>query len=352
MNTLDWHGCYDDGWTGLITPEAFAHPAKYARGLIERIMRHGLEQGYWQAGDVLGDPFGGVALGGVVAAYHGLAWVGVELEERFVALGNENIDLHRQKLEALGAPIPRLLQGDSRNFAQICKGAAGVVTSPPFGIAQEGGGIRTSGVVHQKDGRVHKLRNDGYQREKQGSSPGQIANLPPGDLKGVVTSPPYEGAETADANSKRQADAGYWSKSTNKKLTGSYSVADYGATDGQIGADAGDSYWRAMALVYAQCLQALKPGGVMAVVVKRYVKNKAIVELSDQTLQLLTHVGFQPVERVRAMLVKEHTTSGLFGEIKTTKARKSFFRRLAESHGSPPIDWEDVLFVKKSPHQK
>ena len=23
----NWHGCYDDGWQGIIVPEAFAHPA-------------------------------------------------------------------------------------------------------------------------------------------------------------------------------------------------------------------------------------------------------------------------------------------------------------------------------------
>jgi len=22
----EWHNCYDDGWQGLIVPEAFAHP--------------------------------------------------------------------------------------------------------------------------------------------------------------------------------------------------------------------------------------------------------------------------------------------------------------------------------------
>ena len=299
--TIEWAGCYNDGWTGLITPEAFAHPAKYARGLIERIMRHGLEQGYWQKGDLLGDPFGGVALGGVVAAYHGLAWVGVELEGKFVTLGNENIDLHRQKLEALGSPIPRLLQGDSRNFAEIVKGAAGICTSPPWADSLSSGELTWEQAVQ-----IAEKQNKTWRQGR--------------DTAGI---------ENQARNLMRK--------------TGH----NYGSTEGQLGAETGDSYWQAMRLVYAQCLEALKPGGIMAVVVKRYVKNKKIVELSDQTMQLLIHVGFEPVERVKAMLVKETTSAGLFGEIKTTKARKSFFRRLAESKGSPPIDWEDVLFVRK-----
>ena len=25
----NWHNCYDDGWQGIIVPEAFAHPARW-----------------------------------------------------------------------------------------------------------------------------------------------------------------------------------------------------------------------------------------------------------------------------------------------------------------------------------
>jgi hypothetical protein len=47
------------------------------------------------------------------------------------------------------------------------------------------------------------------------------------------------------------------------------------------------------------------------------------------------------------MLVKETHDNGLFGEIVEKKERKSFFRRLAESKGSPPIDYETVLCMRK-----
>jgi DNA modification methylase len=127
----EWHGCYDDGWGDLIVSEAYAHPAKFAKGLIERIIEHGLAQGYWQAGDTLGDPFGGVALGGIIAGYHGLNWIGVELEQKFVELGNQNIALHKAKWAALGYDVDvRLVQGDSRQFAALA--CDGIVTSPPY----------------------------------------------------------------------------------------------------------------------------------------------------------------------------------------------------------------------------
>ena len=69
----DWHGCYRDGWktADMLVSEAFAHPAKFAYGLILRIIRHGLDKGYWKPGDLIGDPFAGVACGGLVAACRG-----------------------------------------------------------------------------------------------------------------------------------------------------------------------------------------------------------------------------------------------------------------------------------------
>ena len=56
----DWHGCYEDGWGELIVGEAYAHPAKFRAGLIDRIFKHGFERGWWVKGDVIGDPFGGM----------------------------------------------------------------------------------------------------------------------------------------------------------------------------------------------------------------------------------------------------------------------------------------------------
>jgi hypothetical protein len=48
------------------------------------------------------------------------------------------------------------------------------------------------------------------------------------------------------------------------------------------------------------------------------------------------------------MLVKEWHEPTLFeGHVRREKSRKSFFRRLAESKGSPRIDYEEVLFVRR-----
>jgi len=801
-DAVDWHGCYDDGWGDFIIeghPEiieslfghipqeesAYKHPAKFAKGLIERIVLHGLSEGWWAANDLIGDPFGGVALGGLVCAYNDLRWLGVELEQAFVDLGRANIDLHRQRLTNGGLPIPKIVQGDSRRFAEIVAEAQGVVTSPPWtgnveghigahkfkdaeafadymlaqdaknpaiharsrkaliasfnrdkdknygtspgqiaslpegnadavvtsppyaGISPEksgsginiekqwetyrasGGGLSLKGFAEQQarhsegygsspgqiaslpdgnadavvtsppyisgghhpdqtgswggqlcdhehkglgskesagygheDGQIGQLppgqvdsvltsppwadnpeapplppgrtRDTSDPRQHgaagpqylSGNTPGNLGNLPSGgfpldtcgqgrtmemdtqvphgctddknsgptdatsapadlgipsagaalvsedtrcndtaktvgsrsgamqnpsaaaraqasvptepgksdqsggaeaspsslaptttagaaaakngvgrdgsrnaakpssatetdvsgvgtlsdcgsttsktqkkpvangitpsptskrsasraisrntlgsdamcadatpvelpssprrtmpssaavrvagkvtkrsdadlregQLDGAVTSPPYEGTVIAGGNHptevariKRKVAAGEMSEASMRKTftpASQQAIDDYGDSYGQIGKEQGETYWSAMRLVYDQCLLSLKPGGVMAVVVKSYVKKGELVDLPSQTWKLLLHLGFEPVQRIRAWLVKEHKTTGLFGQEEVErKERKGFFRRLAEKKGAPPIDWEEVLVVRKS----
>ena len=65
--------------------------------------------------------------------------------------------------------------------------------------------------------------------------------------------------------------------------------------------------------------------------------------------RLLAACGFDVFLRVRAHLVKETRQPSLFGgeEVERTE-RKSFFRRLAESKGSPRIDWEEGIWCRKA----
>ena len=86
---------------GIIVPDAFAHPAKFSRALIRRIYEHILERGYITSGDTIVDPFGGAALGALHAMQNGLHWTGVELEEKFVDLGTQNISLWNRRFSGL-----------------------------------------------------------------------------------------------------------------------------------------------------------------------------------------------------------------------------------------------------------
>lgn len=129
----DWRGLYRENWKGVITDESFAHPAKYGRGLIRKIYQHAVEEGWLHAGAEVLDCFGGVALGALECQLLGCAWTGVELEARFVSLGNGNLDLWNSRYgHLLNWGTARLIQGDSRQLSAVIRGADVSVSSPPY----------------------------------------------------------------------------------------------------------------------------------------------------------------------------------------------------------------------------
>lgn len=124
----EWRGMYGRSWSGVIVPEAFAHPAKFSRALIRQIYDHVIEEGWVEFGDRVVDPFGGVALGGLDAMLNGLNWIGCELEAKFHGLGNQNIALWNDRYSRMpqwGSAV--LLNGDSRKLS-----ASLSVSSPPY----------------------------------------------------------------------------------------------------------------------------------------------------------------------------------------------------------------------------
>jgi hypothetical protein len=406
VETLVWGGCYKDSWKGLIVPEAFAHPAKVARGLAVRLFGHGFERGWWRKGDLVADPFCGICGFGIIAAYKGLRFIGVELEPHFHSLCLENVALHRRRWEAGGDVPPVCLRGDSRRFAALVAGAVGVITSPPYADAQ---GSPSLGSVNKdgwgSDGRSITARRGlsgdygttpgqlgglpqgdadsvitsppyadtpvapqvgdcggtfrrtgtggqanlaapaGY-----GAAPGNVGNLPAGDAGAVVTSPPYEasldrrdGDRHVESNRARFAEHG-------SKPPADSGLQRYGTAPGQVGALRQETYWDAVRCIYGQCLLALRPGGVACVVVKAFVRKGAVVDLPGQTWRLLLSLGFTPVERVRCLLSEETREPSLFGGVEVKKRnRQSFFRRLATKKGAPDIPFEEILVVRRPP---
>ena len=196
-NVTQWHGCYNDSWNGVITPDAFAHPAKFARGLIRRIYQHMLDSGYIAAGDSVVDPFGGVGLGGLDAMTFGLHYVGCELEPRFVELGNRNIDKWRRDLAMLNGTLgtARLLQGDSRRLVEVVSGGmAAAISSPPYDSNTVHSDTRAGERHSEKGGQLGRwgMHLNGVSIQGDyGSTPGQLGSMPSGDYAAVVSSPPY-----------------------------------------------------------------------------------------------------------------------------------------------------------------
>ena len=472
MNVTQWHGCYSGSWNGILVPDAFAHPAKVAPGLSYRIYRHMIDAGYIQPGDSVIDPFGGIGGFGYHALLLGLHWTGVELEPRFVELGQRNLDKWRRDLAMLNGTLgtARLLQGDSRRLLEVVgagmaaavssppyevdalghsRGQAGLerdkvygtppatdygdtpgqlgsmptgdyaaaVSSPPFGEAQTYG----TAIVYPNGDRI---QDRAYSPENQGQSPGNLAALRADDagFTAAVSSPPYadnaatwvegpgarfdsvhhngdnaykqssangygnapgqlgrmagEGFEAAVADAvvssppyaeslsspkdgenidEKIAAAKAAGQTAQRATWGSnqgsagWSADAYGSTEGQLGSESPDTFWSAARVIVEQTYQVLRPGGYAAWVTKCFVRKGQIVPFSDQWEQLCAAVGFEPVERIAAMLVDDHGDQlDIFGGATARrKERKSFFRRLAEAKGSPRIDHEDVIIMRK-----
>lgn len=406
-----WRGCYDDSWKGVIVAEAFAHPAKMARGLLERIFRTLTDMRVLRRHDLVVDPFGGIGTTGVVGAYRGMRVVCVELEPKFVELAARNFNLHAGNIAFMNHPRPLVVQGDSRKIRRYVDAgmqAAAVIASPPYAaIAAGAGGLNTQEPREQgqQSGRDPESPSQSAD-QRYGDKPGQLARMAEGTVDAVVSSPPYvSGGHHPD-------QTGTWN-TNGRGQGGSPQVAGYGRSEGQLGqmeagpVDAvissppfpqpytgggginkrgynpeggegtdkvgertyqaqggerqtenielleGETFWSAAKQVVEECHALLKPGGMAVWVVKAYVKNKRIVDFPGDWRKLCEHIGFETEKVVHAMLVEEHVAGHLFdGEVVKRHERKSFFRRLAEKKGSPAIDYEVVLFTRKSeaPH--
>jgi DNA modification methylase len=363
-----WHNCYDDSWQGIIVPEAFCHPAKMAYGLTRRIFKHALSEAWIKPGDVVVDPFGGIGSTGIIGAYLGINVLCCELEEKFCKLAMENFNLHAPGLKKLNLPRPQIIQGDSRRLSEIetmrrsndtegdygqTPGQLGamkpgsidaVVSSPPYAEAQTGGGIAKKGY-----GNGDMVGDRTYTPDTHGHTEGNLGNLKPGAVDAVVSSPPWE-SSVGGGGDQLQYTAGLLPGESRRGKVGTGGLHHYNEKNKHnLGNEQGETFWQAAKEIVQQCHHILKPGGVAIWVVKSFVRKGKIVDFPGDWRRLCESVGFETLCEHHAMLVKEQKQKSLFGHtiVKKTE-RKSFFRRLAESKGSPRIDYENVICMTKN----
>jgi hypothetical protein len=236
-----------------------------------------------------------------------------------------------------------------------------VVSSPPYAETLKGDGTQSETAAESRAKRLTDGGSLGQSQRTQGyGSKGNLGNLKPGRIDAIISSPPWEkGAEgvmragkfnNPEAYAKVGMNKGHGAsfEATIQNMKRSDSKASYGNTAGNIGNSQGETFWSAARIIVEQCHQILREGGVAIWVTKRFIRNSKIQEFTQDWIRLCESVGFEVVHQHRAMLVKEQKHKTLFGhtEVKRTE-RKSFFRRLCESKGSPRIDWEDVICCKK-----
>jgi hypothetical protein len=353
----------------VVVADAMVHPAKFSSRLIRRIYEHMLEEGWVRAGDAVVDPFGGVALGALEAMRHGLHWTGVELEERFWKIGNDNISLWMGKYGGMrNWGTAQLVHGDSRELRKVIRDQVqGVVSSPPYAETpvnqtHMGSNKRRDRNPNYRPSWERKLKEGVEKTERPyGETDGQLGAMPADGFELAVSSPPYvamqveKNAKSIDRSKQYEAYKKSGGGQTFEQFCRTQDIHSqgYGESDGQLssmrGGDSGDDFWLAARVIVEQVHQSLAPGGHACWVVKDYVKSKQIVPFSDRWRQLCEAVGFETLHEHRAMLVHHKGRQGMLDggvhEIKTES--KSFFRRLAEKKGSPRIDWEVVWCMRK-----
>ena len=212
-------------------PEAFAHPAKFSRSLIQRIYQHVREEGWLHAGDWILDPFSGVSLGAYDALLTGYNVLHCELEPRFHELAKEDLVLWQQRyghLPGYGQAI--LVQGDSTRLVEVLAGQVEMcVSSPPFLGARSG---TTASHATQGGGpcaeRLYTIGSDG---DRLGQTPGNLATLPPGTIEACISSPPYASSDTKPTG----IGQGKGTRATGASADRNKGDYDYGETPGNLG---------------------------------------------------------------------------------------------------------------------
>jgi len=235
-------------------------------------------------------------------------------------------------------------EGQMANMKATVEGFDVSISSPPF--RQSEGGTpepKPGGSIDERLYARHAAGNgnaNGY-----GVSDGQLANMKEGDFDVSISSPPFE--RTGVLDHKGQTD-----NLMNGRFTGGgdgFLKNEYGDSTGNIGNDSGDEFWTAARQIVDQVYMALRPGGHAVWVCKDFVRNKERVPFSDQWRQLCEAAGFVTVHQHLALLVRSRGKSLTLdgGIVEHSTSSKSFFRRLAESKGSPRIDWEVVWCMEK-----
>jgi 16S rRNA G966 N2-methylase RsmD len=204
-----------------------------------------------------------------------------------------------------------------------------IILSPPY-----------ENAVHPtrqtKDSAIEKLREKGFSEDwirqhhtqPHGQSTGSGGA---GYVDEIISSPPYEEAQKGGGLA---AKGSYPNLLHDNEISDrAYSDQTHNFTAGNIGSLKTDNYLQAMLKVYAECFKVLKPGGVMVLITKNFVRSKQIVRLDLDTIELCEKAGFTFLERWY-----RHLTSFSFWVV--LQYRKTGVR----------VEYEDILVFRKPEH--
>ena len=148
-----WTGLYKSGWQKVACVEAFSHPAKFARGLIQYIYQHAIKEGFLVPGNTVLDVFAGTALGAYDAMTHGLHFVGVELEQPFHDIGSgcDCTGISKADWVRFYGRWPRMRYAEDRYWCPQCLREAGEMQRSHDMFTMSASYVRD---VHTKDNKA------------------------------------------------------------------------------------------------------------------------------------------------------------------------------------------------------
>ncbi len=369
------------------TDLSFSHPAKMILPLELWLIEK-----YTKPGDVILDPMAGSGTL-LVACSLGRDVVLVELEQKFVEIQKGNWAKIQRRGPQMGYSMgcAAFLQGDARNLEGLLVDKC--IFSPPYASttaiqdfefmakqAEDYPARLKQGLI-KGHARGVKSEREWLDRTAAGQIEhlSNIGNLPYGQADRIITSPPYEGSiqgipgidwskmdggkrdMTKEAAQKTRVASlsGYtdaiitsppyegtisdgrekilsldgtkspdWHPGANSQVNLTH---HYGRAD-NIGNLKNSSYLEAMLTVYRNCFGVLKPGGIMALVTKNFIRDKKVVRLDLDTIALCEKAGFKLIERHYRKLTQV-----------------SFWRTIyAQKYPDAPVlDTEDVLIFEK-----
>jgi len=225
-------------------------------------------------------------------------------------LDGKNEDDRKRRLIKAGYDPEKYLGGRARNT--VLKTYADVdtiITSPPYGEAQSGGGIATKGYHGPKHSPTDLVGNRSYVPSKF-EHVDNISCLSYGDIDSIITSPPYENSrpfhdlnfmknivhEQNEKARRGETKAHYRSDEAELRYLNKIEGGDYEESE-NIGNLKGETYLGAMARVYQECYNVLTIQGKMVLVVKNFIRDKQVVRLDLDTIKLCESVGFNLIDR-------------------------------------------------------
>jgi len=336
----------------LCCNESYKHPAKADYWMMEWIIKNMTAEG-----DVILDPMAGVGRTGVSAILNHRKCIMIEIEEKFIEWAKMSMEgisclvqpdmykiIHGDSRNISGLlsqedigtivtsppypskeafrdpeftlkstktnPSPRPLKDrnyaagtelsskDGHNIGNLPVGNVDVVvTSPPYGNS-----IRSKKNTGRL-GREERLRQAGYDpKDYMGGDAtacnmewvyshngDNIGNLPDRPIDAIITSPPYEKAQKGGG----MAIKGHHDDPKLAQRCYSQNVLKMTQGDGNIQGLGKETYYNAMMTVYSQCYDVLKPGGIIVIIVKDYIRNFKRVPLARNTITMLETVGFE-----------------------------------------------------------